>query len=341
VRRKGFVLAASLALGALLWVERARACLYARTCEPLSVAPIASALIPANAPAFVIERARGLTSTSMAAKLERVGGGEVPTQLDALSDRWLLRLLAPLAPTAEYRFTIFNDCSGEIGVDKTSSSTEFALTAGPASALPTTVGAVTLRYGDHVVASDWHYRLAELELTPSTRLQAYLPLVQLRTYVDGEPWASAPLGTTRTSAVPFTDASYSHDFLRVVGSCEGYSIVSCDEPVTVSAAPHAVEVRAEIVGVDAPIVAASVQIDLTCATPGAIAASAPNGEPAPAHPTTPAPGGAAPASLPMGGGGCAIGSRRARSEYEFALALLSALLAARIRRQVRVSSDDS
>lgn len=229
--------------------------------------------VPANLPAFGWFPAAG-TRTPTAADLSfrRVDGAamDVPFALESAppgavaSGRWLLRPLEPLAAGASYELTAARFCT----VGGTSPTTR--VTAGPAAALPMTLGRITVgalveadtyRPPDSFDGScaspvrDAHRTLA-LTWDPATSPWQSLILVQL--YVDGEPRDLRESGFPHPSASAAWRAQPQDDAYTI---CRGSSAAVA---AGLTEGVHRFQYRGRVLGSDTVLSSNVVEAELHC-----------------------------------------------------------------------------
>lgn len=233
-----------------------------------------------------------------------------------------LRLDEPLVPGRTYRLTASNRCKQFGGDDAGRSRGEktVSFSAGPASALPGTIGSADViyltgtlggRYGFNAegrVAMWGRYApvaVAQITIHPSAELQPYLPLTRFSTYVDGVLWGESHYGRGTASYEAAPDQVTFRDFTRVYATCLRDAADSACESSGVAVGSHEVELRAHVAGAATEPTPLRFQIHLSCpGDAGVPDASGAGG----------APGGGRGDRNDDDGGGCAIARSRARND---------------------------
>lgn len=252
----------------------------------ISTAPADGATIPANAPGVLAQT--GWFADLLALELDGGDAGTPRTTLELAApgnfhDQALLKLDEPLVVGRTYRLKASNRCSvtndGGIGsYEKT-----WSFTAGPASALPTTIGSAQVsylvgklggRYGlsvDGTPAPSYDsapVAVAQIAIQPSAELAPYLPLIRFSTYVDGVLWGESHFGHGIASYEAFPEQVTFRDFTRVFATCTREAQSAACESSGVAKGVHEVELRAHVAGAATDPAPLRFPITLSCAGDG-------------------------------------------------------------------------
>jgi MYXO-CTERM domain-containing protein len=169
-------------------------------CGPAYVQPAEGATVPANVPALFYVPPYGTTplARSEDVRLLDEGGKLVPISMAPAPPSAGYKIVpdAPLMPGRQYRLRFPQGCAGGAG-GTTLGTAERPFVAGPASALPTTIGAARVagqRIGPRTVSSssgsaglcssstEVTAAVASIEIDPSPELRAYLATTWVAVY---------------------------------------------------------------------------------------------------------------------------------------------------------------
>lgn len=292
--------AAVVAAGVLSFTADAGACSYV-FCDSgrpatVSTAPADGVTIPANAPGLVAE-----TSWWAEPQALELDGGDAATPSATLEKETaklgfranavlLLKLSEPLAPGTTYTLKAESRCTQFADAGNSRGEKTVSFTAGPPSALPTTVGSARVAYSNGHLGARYGYTaegpvsgidsraltaLAQITIEPSAELNAYLPLTRFSTYVDGVPWGESQYGHGTAHYEAAADQVTFRDFTRVFTTCTRDAYGGSCEPSGVPAGVHEVEIRAHVAGAATDPTPLRFQINLSC--PDGAAPDASNG----------------------------------------------------------------
>jgi len=216
--------------------------------------------IPANLPAFVIDD----TGSPTTVEVTKVSGGTNGLTLGSIDDPRVpkTKLLVPatndlLEAGATYTIAYTTKCSVS-GVPDSARTSSYV--AGPAVALPTTIGATANQYADGAIV-----------IAPSPELKAFLETTHFEVFVDG-----ASLGTTPYGHVTADNLKVD---LSAYGVTVGYTSTSAPRSVCTSTAieKHEVRLTAHVAGADTDPSPMTFSVDVDCAKPAAVPTYLPDG----------------------------------------------------------------
>jgi MYXO-CTERM domain-containing protein len=233
-------------------------------CGPAYLLPADGATVPANVPAFFFVLPYGTTppARSEDVRLLDEGGRLVPisTALAPPSAGYTIVPGAPLMPGRQYRLRFPQGCAGGASGNALGTA-ERAFLAGPASALPTTIGTARVtgrRIGPRTVSSssgspglcssstEVTAAVATIEIDPSPELRAYLAtaVVAVHRGADGLVFFNGPVlaadqplrfevYTTCASADPGASRGLGSGLHRLEVTAEVFGAVSKPSPLLI------------------------------------------------------------------------------------------------------------